>query len=65
MEDYNSIAFAHGQMASGKMFTFMSSIISLPPQRIDFSSLQTGDDGQPGIIPRAMKGVFAYIKHTT
>ena len=65
MEGYNSVVFAYGQTASGKTFTLVSPIIALPPRSVDFPSRQTGDDEQPGIIPRAMKDVFAYIKHTT
>ena len=48
MEGYNAVIFAYGQTASGKTYTL------------------SGDsaDQEPGIIPRAMKDVFAFIRKT-
>ncbi|KIL66902.1 hypothetical protein M378DRAFT_185909 [Amanita muscaria Koide BX008] len=48
MEGYNAVVFAYGQTASGKTYTL------------------SGDEegGEPGIIPRAMRDVFATIKKT-
>ncbi|THU97205.1 kinesin-domain-containing protein, partial [Dendrothele bispora CBS 962.96] len=46
MEGYNAVIFAYGQTASGKTYTL------------------SGDEegGEPGIVPRAMRDVFAFIK---
>lgn len=62
MEGFNAVVFAYGQTASGKTFTlvrcallWIDSVVDLP---------QSGTDEQPGIIPRAMRDVFGYIKAT-
>ena len=48
MEGYNAVIFAYGQTASGKTYTL------------------SGDSAgeEPGIIPRAMRDVFAFIRKT-
>ena len=48
MEGYNAVIFAYGQTASGKTYTL------------------SGDSAgeEPGIIPRAMKDVFSFIRKT-
>ena len=63
MDGYNSVIFAYGQTASGKTFTLVCSFL---PLSLDLIYLfhQSGDQEEPGIIPRAMKDVFAYIKRT-
>ena len=48
MEGYNAVIFAYGQTASGKTYTL--------------SGDATGQE--PGIIPRAMKDVFSFIRRT-
>ena len=48
MEGYNAVIFAYGQTASGKTYTL--------------SGDSTGQE--PGIIPRAMKDVFSFIRKT-
>jgi centromeric protein E len=63
MDGYNSVIFAYGQTASGKTFTLVCSrrdhvIVCI------LTCLQSGDDDHPGIIPRAMKDVFAFIRRT-
>ncbi|KAI6030524.1 kinesin motor domain-containing protein, partial [Pisolithus orientalis] len=51
MEGYNAVIFACGQTASGKTFTLVR--------------FHSGNEDQPGIIPRAMKDVFAHIRRTS
>ena len=48
MEGYNAVIFAYGQTASGKTYTL------------------SGDSAgeEPGIIPRAMRDVFSFIRKT-
>ena len=63
MDGYNSVIFAYGQTASGKTFTLVGYQRDISPLCI-LTPLQSGDDDQPGIIPRAMKDVFAFIRRT-
>ncbi|KAF8625919.1 hypothetical protein AX17_006645 [Amanita inopinata Kibby_2008] len=48
MDGYNAVVFAYGQTASGKTYTLSGD----------------GAGEEPGIIPRAMRDVFATIKRT-
>lgn len=68
MDGYNSVIFAYGQTASGKTFTLVSqrhiAITTSINANHAYLDIQSGDEDQPGIIPRAMKDVFAYIRRT-
>ena len=64
MDGYNSVIFAYGQTASGKTFILVCSFLSSSLDLVIYLLNQSGDREEPGIIPRAMKDVFAYIKRT-
>ena len=64
MDGYNSVIFAYGQTASGKTFTLVCSFLPSSLDLLIYLLCQSGDQEEPGIIPRAMKDVFAYIKRT-
>ncbi|EIW74546.1 kinesin-domain-containing protein, partial [Coniophora puteana RWD-64-598 SS2] len=55
MDGYNAVVFAYGQTCSGKTFTLVR-ITPHPSSPID--------NEEPGIIPLAMKDVFAHIRRT-
>ena len=62
MNGFDAVVFAYGQTASGKTFTLVCSYNATWILICTDQSTQSGTPSNPGIIPLAVRDIFAYIR---